>query len=41
MKYWGHWGERPELLFLDDKLISINREAVEIRGSYYIDELYT
>lgn len=40
IKYRGLWGERPEILFVDDGFISINGEMIDIKGNKYIDHYY-
>jgi len=37
IKYRGPWGERPEMFFVNDRLISINGELIDIKGDRYID----
>ena len=32
IKYRGPWGERPEMFFVNDRLISINGELIDIKG---------
>ena len=35
-KYHGHWGERPDINFVNDRLISIHGELIEMRGRNYL-----
>lgn len=35
-KYHGHWGERPDFNFVNNRLISINGELIEMRGRNYL-----
>lgn len=36
IKYRGHWGERPDFNFVNNRLISINGELIERRGGGYL-----
>lgn len=37
-KYHGHWGERPDFNFINDRLIGINGELIEMKGRNYLSD---